>query len=177
MGNSTLPRTNDAPDLGVTITSNLSWNTHINNITARAQNRKWFLIRTLGYEAPVRAKLLTYLSLIRSILEYNTVIWCPITHDNILAIEKVQRNCTDYILNNPRWPVPHRIDYKERLIQLNILPLSYRREFYDLIFFYKSFNNMVNYNILDFVSFQNNPEARLTRNRLTGLTLITPRLK
>jgi hypothetical protein len=176
MDNTILPRTNDAPDLGITITSNLSWNTHINNITTRAENRKWFLIRTLGYDAPVRAKLLTYLSLIRSILEYNTTIWSPITHDNILILEQVQRKCTDYILNNPRWPSPNRITYKERLTQLNILPLSYRREFYDLIFFYKSLNGMVNFNILDFVSFQTNPELRLTRNRLTGLTLITLKL-
>jgi hypothetical protein len=176
MENSPLPRTYDAPDLGITITSNLSWNLHINNITSRAQNRKWFLIRTLGYDAPIRAKLLTYISLVRSIVEYNTTIWSPITHDNILTLENVQRKCTDYITNNPRWPSPNRISYKDRLIQLNLLPLSYRREFYDLIFFYKSFNNMVNFNILDYVKFQNNPEVRLTRNRLTGLTLITSKL-
>jgi exonuclease III len=176
MDNTQLPRTTDAPDLGITITSNLSWNTHINNICSRAQNRKWFLIRTLGYDAPIRAKLLTYLSLVRSIVEYNTIIWNPITQNNILILENVQRKCTDYILNNPRWPSPHRITYKERLTELKLLPLSYRREFYDLIFFYKSINNKVNFNILDFVSFQNNPNERLTRNRLTGLRLITPRL-
>jgi hypothetical protein len=114
MDNTQLPRTTDAPDLGITITSNLSWNTHINNITSRAQNRKWFLIRTIGYDAPIRAKLLTYLSLVRSIVEYNTIIWSPHTKENILALEHVQRKCTDYILNNPKWPSPNRLTYKER---------------------------------------------------------------
>jgi hypothetical protein len=177
MDKTNLSRTQNAPDLGVTISSNLSWNTHIDTITDKAHNRKWFLIRTLGYEAPEKAKLLTYISLIRSIVEYNTVIWNPITHENILIIESVQRKCTDYVINNPRWPSPNRINYKERLIRLKLLPLSYRREFYDLIFFVKSLRKLVNYNILDYISFQTNPEQRLTRNRLLGLTLQAPKYK
>ena len=66
------------------------------------------------------------------------------------------------------------ISYKQRLVQLNLLPLSYRREVYDLIFFVKSLRGMLAFNILDYVSYPNNPHGMLTRNRALGLTLIAP---
>ena len=40
----------------------------------------------------------------------------------------------------------------ERLSKLNLLPLQYRREIHDLVFFLKCFENMYNLDILDFVS-------------------------
>jgi exonuclease III len=176
MGNDALTRTQDAPDLGVKITSTLNWNPHINDITNKAFRRMWFLVRTLGYEAPSQSKLTTYISLVRSLIEYNTVVWNPINKESMIAFESVQRKCTNFILNNPRRPSPNHIEYKDRLIQLNLLPLSYRREFFDIIFFIKSLKNMHAYNILDFVQLQNDTNLRVTRNRVTGLTLIAPKL-
>jgi hypothetical protein len=177
MDNSLLPRTDNAPDLGITITQTLSWNMHINTITNKALKRMWFLIWTLGFNAPQKAKLTTYLTIVRSILEYSTPVWNPTTKENIKQLESIQRKCTNYILNNPRRPSPLHTDYKTRLLTLNLLPLSYRREFYDLIFFFKSLNKMHAYNILDYLKFQDNTEARITRNRTLGLTLTLPKLK
>ena len=136
MDDSVLPRTSTAPDLGIKITNNQNWNAHITDIINKSYKCMWFLVRTLGYEAPIKSKLTTYLSLVRSITKYNTVVWSPITKDNIYTIEKVQKKCTNFILNNPRWPSPNHINYKARLTELNLLPLSYRREVYDLIFFH-----------------------------------------
>jgi hypothetical protein len=177
MDNTRLPHTENAPDLGLTITQSLSWNLHINITTNKALKRMWFLVWTLGFTAPQKAKLTTYLSLVRSILEYNTPVWNPSTKENIKQLESVQRKSTNYILNNPKRPSPLHIDYKTRLTTLHLLPLSYRREFYDLIFFIKSIRNMHCFNILDFLSFQDDTSTRVTRTRAQGMTLIIPKVK
>jgi hypothetical protein len=176
MDNIRLPHTEQAPDLGITITNSLSWNSHINTITNKALKRMWFLVWTLGFNAPQQAKLTTYIALVRSVLEYCTPVWNPTTKENIKQLETVQRKTTNYILNNPKRPSPNHIDYKTRLITLNLLPLSYRREFYDLIFFVKSINKLHSFNILDYLSFQDDIATRVTRNRQTGMTLTLPKL-
>jgi exonuclease III len=177
MDNTLLPHTDNAPDLGITITQSLSWNQHINTITNKALKRMWFLVWTLGFNAPQQAKLTTYLAIVRSTLEYCTPVWNPTTKENIKQIESVQRKCTNYILSNPKRPSPLHIDYKTRLTTLNLLPLSFRREFYDLIFFIKSLKNMHAFNIMDYLQFQDDTTTRVTRNRAHGLTLTTPKLK
>jgi hypothetical protein len=177
MNNNLLPHTDNAPDLGLTITQTFSWNQHINTVTNKALKRMWFLVWTLGFNAPQQAKLTTYLTIVRSILEYCTQVWNPTTKENIKQLESVQRKSTNYILNNPKRPSPLHIDYKTRLTTLNLLPLSFRREFYDLIFFIKSLRQLHSYNILDYLEFQSDTTTRITRNRAHGLTLKIPKLK
>ena len=116
----------------------MKWNVHIQGIISKANQRIWLLNRTLGFHAPLITKITTYNTLVRSILEYNTVIWNPSTKDNIQALESVQRMATNYITCNARRPSPLHIEYKDRLLQCNLMPLTYRREVYDLIFFIKS---------------------------------------
>jgi len=174
MDNTNLTRVTTAPDLGIEISNTLKWNAHINQLTIKANRRLWFLVRTLGFNAPFKSKLTTYMALVRSILEYNSTVWNPYTKENILTVERVQRLATDFITNNPRRPSPNRISYKDRLLTCNLLPLSYRREVYDLILFIKSIKGMISFNILDYISFQQDPHIRVTRNRVEGLTLLTP---
>jgi len=174
MDATTLPRVTTAPDLGVKIAHNLHWNPHITDITTKANRRLWFTIRTLGWDAPLKTKLTLYTALVRSILEYNTTIWSPTTKDNIIALEKVQRNATNYITNNPRWDAPNHIKYKQRLLICNLLPLSYRREVYDLILFLKSVKGMISFDILQHIHFQQHIHNRNTRANITGLTLVLP---
>ena len=68
--------------LGVNITKDLSWNTHINQITSNAN-------RTLGFvERNVRTtyqsvKELAYKTLVRHQVEYASTVWSPYTKQNI----------------------------------------------------------------------------------------------
>ena len=54
-------------------------------------------------------------------------------------VEKVQRRATKYILN---LGFITDISYKTRLLQLDILPVSYWHEYLDLVFLYKIINNL-----------------------------------
>ena len=139
MDNRTLTGASTVNDLGVTITPTLKWHQHINSLTSKANQRIWLTIRTLGFHAPFKSKITTYQTIVRSLLEYNTVLWNPVTKNNIIALERIQRKATNFITCNPKRPSPFQIEYKQRLIACNLLPLTYRREIYDLMFFIKSY--------------------------------------
>jgi hypothetical protein len=49
-----------------------------------------------------------------------------------MLLENVQRRATKFILG-----YPENMNYKERLSNLGIMPLEYRREMADLILFFK----------------------------------------
>ena len=55
--------------------------------------------------------------------------------------------------------------------KLNLLPLQYRTEIHDLVFFFKCFKNMYNLDILDFVSFRT---CKKPLRKIDYLTLNVP---
>ena len=74
--------------------------------------------------------LTLYKSLVRPQLEYTSQVWSPYTKRKIMAIERVQRRATKFILK-----CDFSITYHERLVKLGLLPLKFRREVSDLCFF------------------------------------------
>jgi hypothetical protein len=65
---SVFERVNTAKYLGITLSSNMSWDTHINNITAKANKFLSFLHRNLQIKRE-ETKSLAYKSMVRSNLE------------------------------------------------------------------------------------------------------------
>ena len=83
-------------DLGVLIDSQLSYNDHITQITSKASQRvgalfRGFLCRDLQFLRRV------YITYIRPMLEYCSVIWNPTLKKHIDQIEDVQRRFTKRI--------------------------------------------------------------------------------
>jgi hypothetical protein len=85
--------------LGVTLQSNLKWNTHIDNITSNGNKSLGYLKRNLQISNP-EVKSRAYQALVRPKLEYSCSIWDPYTHDNINKLEMVQRRAARYVQNN-----------------------------------------------------------------------------
>ena len=56
--------------MGVTITSDLSWNEHINETVKKASKRLYFLVQLERAKLPCRDLVLFYATCIRSILVY-----------------------------------------------------------------------------------------------------------
>ena len=77
---------------------------------------------------PLTLKKRLYLTLIRSHISYCCQLWRPYLVKDFLAIEKIQRRTTKYILGN------YVVEYKTRLISLNMLPLMYWLDLQDLLF-------------------------------------------
>ena len=88
--NSILKQVQDNPYLGITFSEDLKWKNHINNIAKKAYSTLGFLRRNLHHCPPDCSKN-AYLALIRSKLEYGSVIWDPYTKDDIDRLERIQR--------------------------------------------------------------------------------------
>ena len=161
-----LDSVNEIKDLGIIIEDKLSWHNNVNDIISKANRVMGLIKRTVGYEVDEKVKLQLYISLVRSKLEYCTQVWGGMTKSDNLKIERIQRSATRYILNFPD------LNYKERLCKLNLLPLTYRRDFCDIAFFHRCmYQNILNVN--DFVDFTNN-NIRDTRSVDDSTKICTP---
>ena len=117
-------------DLGITISADLSYIAHINNIVAKALQRSSTLFR--GFASRnlqlMRKAFVTY---IRPILEYNSILWSPNLVYLINLIESVQRKFTKRITSLSSLP------YSSRLNILNLQSLELRRLLIDLTNYFK----------------------------------------
>ena len=89
-----------------------------------------------------------YCSLVRSNLEYCSVVWCPFTKRNVNKLERIQRRATRFILksNEP---------YDVRLSKLNLLTLEQRRFIVDVTFLFKALNGHLDVDFSQFLDFYN----------------------
>ncbi len=133
MNNTILEKVKSMKDLGVWVTHDLIWSTHCEKIIAKGRSSLAFIKRAVGFHAPQTVSKQLYISMVRSILEYCPQVWSSASLKCSQQVESIQRQATKYILNYPADK-----SYKERLMELNILPLCYRREMSDLVFYFKS---------------------------------------
>lgn len=124
--------------LGLNISNNLSWNTHIGTVTQKANNINAFLRRNIS-SCPSKIKEQCYVTLVRPIMEYASVIWDPVTQSNINQLEMVQRRAARFVTG----------DYKttssvtSMLSQLNWDTLQERRRIAKVIMLYRIVNNLI----------------------------------
>lgn len=164
-----LERVTSEKDVGVIVTSSLSWDSHVHTIIAKANKLLGLLKRTCPFLTDVSVRRSLYLALVKSQLCYATQVWSPAQFSLKSQLERVQRRAT-------RWILGTRIgemSYRDRLIKLNLLPLAYDRELKDLVFLYKCLNNYTDLNILNFVSFISHSRTR----RSNSFNLTTPSCK
>jgi hypothetical protein len=124
-----LEKTQSEKDLGITITNDLNWKSHINNAINKANRQLGLIKHSFKYLNETTGKLL-YKSLVRPHLEYGAVIWSPFKKEEIDKIERVQHRATK--LENLKG-----LSYEERINVLNIPTLENRRKRGDLIQMYK----------------------------------------
>ena len=89
--NQHLSETDSAKYLGVTITSDLQWNQHINNITNKENSIFGLLRRNLRIHSQT-IKTHAYQSLVRPQLEYASTVWNPHSQKNIHSLSSISSN-------------------------------------------------------------------------------------
>jgi hypothetical protein len=82
--------------LGITLTHNLSWSRHIQDITGQANRKLGFVKRVLG-KCDEKVREISYFSLVRPHLEYASSIWDPHEVGLITELERVQRRSARYV--------------------------------------------------------------------------------
>ena len=84
--------------LGITFSSDLHWNLHISTITSKANQTLGFLRRNLK-GCPRELKQLAFFSLVRSKLEYASVVWDPHLEKDKQLLDKVQRRGARFVMD------------------------------------------------------------------------------
>ena len=144
INNKPVRRVQSMKDLGVAVTSDLSWNSYINTLVSKCNRMMGMIKRSLGYKAPINVTSYLYSTLVRSNLEHCSTVWSPFNFNEMQALEFIQRAATRYILQYPD------VEYSERCTTLNLLPLSFRRDCADLIFFFKYSHGLYAVQLEDF---------------------------
>ena len=85
----------------------------------------------------VRTRRTLYLSIVRPVFGYPSQIWCPQSIGLVKRAERAKRRASKFMLN-----LLFLCD--ERLIALDLMPLSYWHEYMDLVFILKAIKGMVN---------------------------------
>ena len=129
LGSHALPGVANQKDLGVTVTTTLSWSLHIFMIVAKAYRKLGFLRHHGSADIGPDRKKRLYLAFVRSNLEYASEFWAPQSSiTDPMLLEGLQRRATRFILGcHPHHQL--RPDYKSRLLALRLLPLSYYLEY------------------------------------------------
>ena len=74
--NHILQQVSENPYLGITLTENLKWNSQITKTTKKANSTLAFLRRNLR-SFPLDCRKSAYTTLVRSLLDYGSIIWDP----------------------------------------------------------------------------------------------------
>ena len=145
-----LKAVSEVKDLGIYITSNLSWSMQANKCANKANRALGNIKRTVGPKNPQLFSKL-YKSLVRPILEYCSPVWCPHLKKDLNTLEKVQRRASKCALGNIGQDMP----YEERLNLLKWPTLEQRRLFSSLIECYKTINSLNGLDPSAFFTFAN----------------------
>jgi hypothetical protein len=147
-----LDRVSEFCDLGVTFDSKMCFNKHVNIVKARASSRLGMIKRwSKEFNDPHVTKSL-YVSLVRSILEYNSSLWCPFYNSYIASLESVQRQFSLFALRRIYWnnDAP---SYEVRLLLLELNKLEDRRVIQNVVFIFKLLNGQLDCeNILSLIT-------------------------
>ena len=122
------------PYLGVLLSDDMKWGSHISKMVKKANSSLGFLRRNLRY-CPQSCKKNAYIALVRSKLEYACVVWDPYFQKDINLIERTQKKAARFITGNYRSRDPGSMT--QMLANLKLDPLISRRKNNRLALFYK----------------------------------------
>ena len=136
LGEDIIPEVSSHTHLGITLSSNLAWKSHIERVISKASKRP-ALLKRLKFKLSRKTLTKLYLCMVRPILEYGCTIFdnCGVGLTN--ALEAVQfeaaRICTGALRHTSRVKL---------LSELGWSKLSTRRQYFKLIMFYKNFHKL-----------------------------------
>ena len=91
LGGNILNKEKKTLDLGILFSEKLDFNDHIINLSVRSSKMLGFVMRTANQFTNSLAIRSLYDTLVRSILEYGSIIWNPNTAKYSLLLEKIQK--------------------------------------------------------------------------------------
>lgn len=154
--------TEHVQDLGVTLSKDCTFQSHIAKTVKSCSQMAGWILRT--FSSRERQILLpVYKQLVLCRAEYCSVLWAPADAKSIAAIESIQRAFTRKIQN---YRGQDRPNYWERLESLRLYSLQRRRERYSIIYMWKVLRGLVP-----------NPGIEYKVNDRTGIHICLPTIE
>ena len=119
-------------DLGITISDDLTWSSHIDKTIAKCRKQIAWILRIFSKRDIITMRTL-WISLIRPIIDYCSPIWSP-DHKNYFQIDRLEgvlRNFTKKVDNL------HDLPYSTRLKEMRLSSIQRRHERYKILYIYK----------------------------------------
>ena len=142
LNNTSILEVNQYVDLGITISNDLSFKTHIKSICQKSRQLIGMFRKAFGSLLTEEAFRILYKSHIRSILEYCPSLWSPQYQSEIDELESVQRFALKVLL-----PQKWNQSLTQKLRNLDLNPLVNRRNNADLVECYKLMKSIYDVNV------------------------------
>ena len=155
--NQTLVAVEQHPYLGVSLSSDLQWNPHVDKIAKKRNSSLAFVRRNL-YACSEETKRAAYVSLVRPYLEYATAVWDPYRQNEVENLEAIQSRAVRFIKHDYSYNTS--VSKLKKSLSLGLL--SERRKCHRLQIFHKSMYNDIALPIPPYYQFS----IRETRNSL-----------
>ena len=158
--------------LGIEISSKLTWNLHVSNISSKA-NRTLGLLRRHLHSCKPNIKEIAYKSLVRPKLEFCCSIWDPYHQDQKDQLEAVQRKAARFVMRNYK----RDSSVSTMIQQLKWQSLEERRAVSRLTFTYKALHKITAVNLDHLKSSKSSRPTRLNSSAFTLRKLATKKDK
>ena len=122
--------------LGLSLSSNLTWKTYIHSLAKHASKKLGFLARVRGFFSSSHLSSM-YKSQVHPSLEYCSHVWGRAPKSTLCLLDKVQSKAIR-LINNPN-------------LTKSLQPLSHRRLVGDLSIYYRYFNGHCSQEIRDII--------------------------
>lgn len=152
-GNFLLNKCVEERDLGVVFDQKLEFDKHINETISKSNKMLGIIKRSFTY-LDKNTFLVLYKCFVRSYLEYGNIVWHPLFKRQSVVIEKVQRRATKLCKGLSK------LSYYDRMQELGLPSLKFRRLRGDLIQAYKIINNILTVDVNYFFQFSASNRTR-----------------
>lgn len=140
-------------DLGVIITSDLSWSEQTISVVKKANSFLYLVRKAFPSPSPhILSKIFT--TYIRPILESAGPIWSPWLTKDITLLESVQRRMSRSC------PQLRHLPYEQRLDRMKLTPLKQRRSFADITICFKALSGLFSVDLSDLFVLSHNTALR-----------------
>ena len=176
LGDTSLDYVENEKDLGVLVTSKFDWSDQCCKVYSKANQKLGLTRRTCHFVNDKNRRRVLYLTLVRSQFEHCSIIWRPLTKILTDKLENLQKRAIKWILFE-EYTSYTSTTYTLKCRQLNIMPISDRFDFLDVIFFYKVVRGIVPVELPPYlIPYQENSRLRSSHmDHLCYISTITPR--
>ena len=171
LGQTPLQYVQSEKDLGVSITSNLCWTRHCNDLCSKAKRNLGLVRRTCSFVKNTRQRRSLYLAMIRSQFEHCSSVWAASSQTMLETLESIQKRCIKWILQEEFESYSSSM-YALKCKQLDILPLKSRLVLKDLKVFHSMIIGTFPSSLPDYLHFHKSSN-RLRSSHLDDFSIVS----